>query len=166
MIEQQQQQQQSRRQIINVTSVNDVVAVPGNSAYCASKYALEGWRDAVLRKELKPFDIDIVLVRPGSFATLPACSPACMHASIRARMVHANFRAASPAIHPTTSLVCTTMVLLERRCMVRNGIIYRVLCDTALHCAAQPPTHPRGCGGRYYCRAFSPGKSRAAARPV
>ena len=51
-----------------MTSVNGTVAFPGNSAYSASKYAVEGWTRA-LRADLNKFGIHVVSVRPGSFNT-------------------------------------------------------------------------------------------------
>ncbi len=54
--------------IMNLTSVGGIISVGGFSAYCASKYALEGWTEA-LSDELKPFGVKVTLVEPGSFRT-------------------------------------------------------------------------------------------------
>ena len=54
--------------IINVTSVCGSVGAAGTSAYCGSKFAVEGW-SASLRLELKVFGIDVVCVRPGATKT-------------------------------------------------------------------------------------------------
>jgi NAD(P)-dependent dehydrogenase (short-subunit alcohol dehydrogenase family) len=51
-----------------VTSVSGRMAFPGLGSYAASKFALEGWAEA-LRLEMKPLGIQVVLVEPGSFAT-------------------------------------------------------------------------------------------------
>jgi len=63
---------QMRRQgagyIINVSSVAGQIAFPFGSAYCASKFALEGLSDS-LRIELRPFGIKVVLVEPGATRT-------------------------------------------------------------------------------------------------
>lgn len=54
--------------IVNVTSLNGRVATPGLSAYAASKFALEGFSEA-LRHELRPFGVRVALVEPGMFRT-------------------------------------------------------------------------------------------------
>jgi len=54
--------------ILNLTSVGGIISVGGFSAYCASKYALEGWTEA-LSDELKPFGIKVTLIEPGNFRT-------------------------------------------------------------------------------------------------
>lgn len=54
--------------IINMSSVCGASASPGNSAYNASKFAVEAWSDS-LRIELKPFNIQVVKVRPGQIDT-------------------------------------------------------------------------------------------------
>lgn len=54
--------------IVNISSINGVVAKPYIGAYCASKHALEGLSDA-LRMELVPAGIRVVVVEPGSVRT-------------------------------------------------------------------------------------------------
>ena len=54
--------------ILNLTSVGGIISVGGFSAYCASKYALEGWTEA-LRDEMAPFGVRVTLVEPGNFRT-------------------------------------------------------------------------------------------------
>lgn len=54
--------------IVNVSSIAGRVAVPGLSAYVASKFAVEGHSDA-LRLEARPFGIEVVLIEPGSYRT-------------------------------------------------------------------------------------------------
>ena len=54
--------------ICNVGSVLGHVALPGNSEYCASKFALHGFTDA-LRVELSNEQIDVVLVSPSTTKT-------------------------------------------------------------------------------------------------
>jgi NAD(P)-dependent dehydrogenase (short-subunit alcohol dehydrogenase family) len=54
--------------IINISSVSGRLAVPFVGAYCASKFGLEGLSDS-LRRELKLFGIDVVLVEPGAVVT-------------------------------------------------------------------------------------------------
>jgi NAD(P)-dependent dehydrogenase (short-subunit alcohol dehydrogenase family) len=59
---------QRRGMIINISSISGEIGFPGLSPYVSSKFALEGWSEA-LRLELAPFSIPVVLVEPGSFQT-------------------------------------------------------------------------------------------------
>ena len=54
--------------IVNVSSVLGHRALPKKSEYCASKFALHGFSDA-LRAELVKDKIDVLLVSPGSTST-------------------------------------------------------------------------------------------------
>jgi NAD(P)-dependent dehydrogenase (short-subunit alcohol dehydrogenase family) len=54
--------------IINITSMGGLVALPGISYYCGSKFALEGISES-LEKELRGFNIKVTSVSPGSFRT-------------------------------------------------------------------------------------------------
>jgi NAD(P)-dependent dehydrogenase (short-subunit alcohol dehydrogenase family) len=54
--------------IINVSSLAGKVSLPLMGAYCASKFALEAFSDA-LRAEVKPAGIRVALVEPGPVAT-------------------------------------------------------------------------------------------------
>ena len=54
--------------ILNLTSIGGILSAGGFAAYCASKYALEGWTEA-LSDEMRPFGVKITLVEPGNFRT-------------------------------------------------------------------------------------------------
>lgn len=54
--------------VVNVSSVFGFVAPPGNAAYCASKFAVRGFTEA-LRHELKGTTIAVSCVHPGGVAT-------------------------------------------------------------------------------------------------
>jgi NAD(P)-dependent dehydrogenase (short-subunit alcohol dehydrogenase family) len=54
--------------IITVTSVGGLLGNPMLSAYCASKYALEGWSES-LRIETHSLGIHVSLVEPGAYDT-------------------------------------------------------------------------------------------------
>lgn len=54
--------------VIMVSSISGVCAQAGVSSYSASKWALEGWSEA-LRLEATPLGIKVVLVEPGAFKT-------------------------------------------------------------------------------------------------
>jgi NADP-dependent 3-hydroxy acid dehydrogenase YdfG len=53
--------------LVNIASVAGRVAGPGAAAYHATKWALNGWSEA-LRQELQP-DIRVIVVEPGAVAT-------------------------------------------------------------------------------------------------
>jgi len=54
--------------IINISSVSAFSGSPAFGAYASSKWALEGFSES-LYMELKPFNIDVILVEPGSYRT-------------------------------------------------------------------------------------------------
>lgn len=59
---------QQSGKIINISSMGGKVYTPLGAWYHATKHALEGWSDC-LRLELKPFQIDVVIIEPGIIAT-------------------------------------------------------------------------------------------------
>jgi NAD(P)-dependent dehydrogenase (short-subunit alcohol dehydrogenase family) len=54
--------------IINISSISGRIAFPFMGPYSASKYALEALSDA-LRRELKLYGIDVIVVEPSNIAT-------------------------------------------------------------------------------------------------
>jgi len=54
--------------IINISSVSAFSGSPAFGPYASSKWALEGFSES-LYMELKPFNIDVILVEPGSYRT-------------------------------------------------------------------------------------------------
>jgi len=59
---------QKRGVIVNVASISGRVGLPASSLYCATKFAVEGFSEA-LRFELAPFRIGVKLVEPGPIKT-------------------------------------------------------------------------------------------------
>lgn len=57
-----------RGKIINISSIGGMIAVPFQGFYSASKFALEGYSEA-LALEVAPFNIRVCLVEPGDFRT-------------------------------------------------------------------------------------------------
>ena len=55
-------------QIVNMSSLFGIIGVPGNVAYCASKFAVRGFSEA-LRAELRKTDVGITIVHPGGVRT-------------------------------------------------------------------------------------------------
>ncbi|RJT47138.1 oxidoreductase [Rahnella woolbedingensis] len=54
--------------ILNITSMGGFITLPGISYYCGSKFALQGISET-LTQELKPFNIAVTAIQPGSFRT-------------------------------------------------------------------------------------------------
>ena len=59
---------QTNGHILQLTSIGGLVSIGGFGPYCASKFALEGWSEA-LRDEIKPLGIRVTIVEPGAFRT-------------------------------------------------------------------------------------------------
>lgn len=57
-----------RTTIVMVSSLSGLLGLPGSSAYCASKFALEGAAEA-LRNEVWRFGVRVSLIEPGGFAS-------------------------------------------------------------------------------------------------
>ena len=60
--------QQEKAHITNISSVFGLVAPPGQSAYCASKFAVRGFTES-LRHELEDTNISVSSVHPGGIKT-------------------------------------------------------------------------------------------------
>ena len=60
--------QQGQGTIVNISSLAGLIGVPFQAAYSASKFALEGFSEA-LSAEVRPLGIQVVLVEPGDVAT-------------------------------------------------------------------------------------------------
>lgn len=60
--------EQGHGHIVQVSSIGGISAFPGLSAYHASKWALEGFSQA-LAQEVAEFGIHVTLIEPGGFAT-------------------------------------------------------------------------------------------------
>jgi NAD(P)-dependent dehydrogenase (short-subunit alcohol dehydrogenase family) len=54
--------------VVLVSSIGGLIAIPFQAYYSASKFALEGWAEA-LAYEVKHFNIKITLIEPGNFKT-------------------------------------------------------------------------------------------------
>ena len=53
--------------LVNISSVAGRTARPGNAAYAATKWGMNGWSES-LRQELLP-DVRVIVVEPGAVAT-------------------------------------------------------------------------------------------------
>lgn len=54
--------------IVNMSSISSQIAFPYFGPYAASKFAFEAFNDA-LRRELRPWNIQVVSIRPGNVST-------------------------------------------------------------------------------------------------
>jgi NAD(P)-dependent dehydrogenase (short-subunit alcohol dehydrogenase family) len=54
--------------IVNMSSLGGLVSVPFQGFYCASKFAVEAYTEA-LRMEVRPFGIRVAMIEPGDYAT-------------------------------------------------------------------------------------------------
>ncbi|XP_071953166.1 D-beta-hydroxybutyrate dehydrogenase, mitochondrial-like [Antedon mediterranea] len=52
--------------VINVGSIGGISAIPGNGAYCMTKYAIECFNDT-LRYEMSPWGVTVCLIQPGQY---------------------------------------------------------------------------------------------------
>jgi NAD(P)-dependent dehydrogenase (short-subunit alcohol dehydrogenase family) len=59
---------QAGGRIVMIGSIGGVIGLPYQSFYSASKFALEGYAEA-LAYEVGPFDVQVTLVEPGNFKT-------------------------------------------------------------------------------------------------
>lgn len=59
---------QRRGHIINISSVGGLLGSPGWGVYCSTKFAMEGFSEA-LAKEVRPLGIWVTIVEPGYFRT-------------------------------------------------------------------------------------------------
>lgn len=60
--------QQKSGHILNLTSIGGLASIGGFALYCATKFAVEGFSEA-LRDEVKPQGIRVTIVEPGAFRT-------------------------------------------------------------------------------------------------
>jgi NAD(P)-dependent dehydrogenase (short-subunit alcohol dehydrogenase family) len=63
-----QMRKQGRGRIVLISSIGGVIGIPFQAYYSASKFALEGFAEA-LAYEVAPFGVQVTLVQPGNIAT-------------------------------------------------------------------------------------------------
>lgn len=92
--------------VINVSSVSGRRGLPDHSAYCASKFALEGWSEA-LRYEMVPYNVFVSLIEAGMFPTTGVF-------------------ASSRAVEPQGSVHGKSRALLSDRTRIAQKLLARV----------------------------------------
>jgi len=113
--------------IVNISSGAGITAGPFHAFYSASKFALEGWTEA-LRHEVAPLGIHAILVEPGSFRTnvaraaKRAVRPLDVYAGPRERVVQTVARYCEEGSEPTVLARAVERILDARRPRLR----YRV----------------------------------------
>jgi NAD(P)-dependent dehydrogenase (short-subunit alcohol dehydrogenase family) len=75
--------EQGGGQIVLLSSIGGVIGIPFQAFYSASKFALEGFAEA-LAYEVAPFGVRVTLVQPGNFRTDFTASRKLAHASTSA----------------------------------------------------------------------------------
>ena len=61
-------QREQKAQVVNISSIFGIIAPPGQTAYCASKFGVRGFSES-LRHELVDTGIGVTVVHPGGIAT-------------------------------------------------------------------------------------------------
>jgi NAD(P)-dependent dehydrogenase (short-subunit alcohol dehydrogenase family) len=130
--------------IVNIGSIGGLIAIPFQGLYSASKFAVEGFTEA-LRMEVRPFGIRAVIIEPGDHRTqfterrrrtlksteASAYSPACEHAIARmardeqngsapervARLVHQVLNTRDPRLRYTVGPAPQRAVVWLKRLM-------------------------------------------------
>jgi NAD(P)-dependent dehydrogenase (short-subunit alcohol dehydrogenase family) len=120
---------QGRGTLINVSSISGRIASPLVGAYSMSKFALEAMSD-VLRLELIPFGIKVVLIEPGSSPT-----------RIWQTTMNRKSAADVPGIKPYQPLVDRMREFAERARTV--GFPPQLFADTVEHILTVPNPKPR-----------------------
>jgi short-subunit dehydrogenase len=54
--------------IINISSIGGFIGLPYQGFYCSTKFALEGYSEA-LRLEVRPFGVNVIIIEPGDTKT-------------------------------------------------------------------------------------------------
>ena len=114
--------------IVIISSDAAFIGQPANAIYCASKWAIEGWAEAIAL-ELAPFGIDIALVEPGPYITdIWQSSPRiCPEGSAYRQWVQYAFRAGEGHLarrggDPKDVAIAIAKVLDARRPAFRNPV--------------------------------------------
>jgi len=118
--------------IITIGSLAGITAIPFGAFYTASKFALEGYTEA-LWHELRPFGIHVTLIEPGFIATpigertQLAAAPLSAYDGVRQRATHALDQHVKDGISPDAVAQRVLRVIQARSPTLR----YRVGTDAA-----------------------------------
>ena len=104
--------------IINISSLGGVIAVPFQGFYCASKFAIEGYSEA-LAQEVRSFNIKICLVEPGDFNTNFTANRAVSHITIQDKDYKEKFERTMKIIEKAERQGCNP----EKLCRVISKLV-------------------------------------------
>ncbi len=90
--------------IVNVSSLYGIVGVPGQAAYCTSKFAVRGLSEA-LQEELAGSHVGLTVVHPGGIATDIMRNARTAHDDLKGRLVKFFDKAAMPASEAARQIV-------------------------------------------------------------
>lgn len=119
--------QQRSGLIINVSSLAGRISVPFEGFYAASKFALEGYTEA-LRHELKLLDIDVSLVEPSFLKTnftkarQFSSNPITDYSITRQRAIDSIVKAGQNGIDPSLVANCILKITREKTPRLRYGV--------------------------------------------
>ena len=121
-------------QIVNLSSLFGIIGVPGQVAYCASKFAVRGFSEA-LREELAPADIGITVVHPGGVRTNVTSSAAVcagMDAQVaeERRKFNQQFLRMDPKI--AAARIVKGLARREKRIVLGSDAVYMTLAQRLL----------------------------------
>lgn len=117
--------EQGEGKIINISSIGGILAVPFQGMYSASKYAVEGYSEA-LRHEVKTFGIHVSLIQPGDINTTiedvesARTIPAYAAARARAKAIHVDSMNSAPS--PEIVATVIARVVKSRRPKLRYAV--------------------------------------------
>ena len=83
--------------IINISSIFGIIGVPGQSAYCTSKFAVRGFSES-LWIELSQSQVGVTVVHPGGIATGIAANSGYANPELKEQLVRAFKHTMPPAI--------------------------------------------------------------------
>lgn len=97
--------------IINISSIFGIVGIPGQTSYCASKFAVRGFSEA-LQEELINTPIGVTVVHPGGVATRVVSDARTSDEALKGKMARAFER---HAIHPDEAARLIVRALRKKR---------------------------------------------------
>lgn len=117
--------EQGEGKIINISSIAGILAVPYQGMYSASKYAVEGYSEA-LRHEVKAFGIRVSIVQPGDINTTiddvesNKTIPAYAAPRARAKIIHEDSMKNAPSPEIVANVVAR--IVKSRRPKLRYAV--------------------------------------------
>jgi len=102
-----------RGKIINISSLAGAMAIPFQGFYSASKFAIEGYSEA-LSMEVQPFNIKVSVVEPGDFATGFTAARIVSEATLNSSDYGARFKKCLQLIEKEENNGCNPLKLAKK----------------------------------------------------